>query len=114
MIRSLALNWIINISNVDGSVVSIRLIKETRIHQALEFHTSQVREWKKTGNWTLECHRDEMTVNAIHMVDLLQIILIKTSLLMALMQTNNIGKPPAVVTTKYSIRQKSNTLTKLL
>jgi hypothetical protein len=38
---------------------------------------------------------------------------IKTSLLTALMQTDNIGKPPAVVTTKYSVRQRSNTLTKL-
>jgi hypothetical protein len=38
---------------------------------------------------------------------------IKTSLLMALMQTNNIGKPPAIITTKYSVRQRSNTLTKL-
>jgi hypothetical protein len=38
---------------------------------------------------------------------------IKTSLLMALMQTNNIGKPPAIVTTKYSVRQRSSSLTKL-
>jgi hypothetical protein len=38
---------------------------------------------------------------------------IKTSLLTALMQTDNIGKPPAVITTKYSVRQRSNTLTKL-
>jgi hypothetical protein len=37
----------------------------------------------------------------------------KTSLLMALMQTNNIGKPPAIITTKYSVRQRSYTLTKL-
>jgi hypothetical protein len=38
---------------------------------------------------------------------------IKTSLLTALMQTDNIGKPPTIVTAKYSIRQRSNTLTKL-
>jgi hypothetical protein len=38
---------------------------------------------------------------------------IKTSLLMALMQTNNINKPPAIISTKYSIRQRSYTLTKL-
>jgi hypothetical protein len=37
----------------------------------------------------------------------------KTSLLTALMQTDNIGKPSAVITTKYSIRQRINTLTKL-
>jgi hypothetical protein len=29
---------------------------------------------------------------------------IKTSLLTALMQTDNIGKPPAIITTKYSVR----------
>jgi hypothetical protein len=29
------------------------------------------------------------------------------------MQTNNIGKPPAIVTTKYSVRQRSSSLTKL-
>jgi hypothetical protein len=39
---------------------------------------------------------------------------IKTSLLTALMQTDNIGKPPAIITTKYSTRQRSNTLTNLL
>jgi hypothetical protein len=72
----LALSWIKNISNIDGSVVNIGLIKETMISQALEFFTSQVHEWKKTENWTLECHRDEMTVNMIHIVDLLQIITI--------------------------------------
>jgi hypothetical protein len=38
---------------------------------------------------------------------------IKTSLLAALMQTNNIGKPLTVITTKYSVRRRSNTLTKL-
>jgi hypothetical protein len=39
---------------------------------------------------------------------------IKTSSLMALTQTDNIGKPPAVITTKYSVKRRSNTLTKLL
>jgi hypothetical protein len=38
---------------------------------------------------------------------------IKISLLTALMQADKIGKPPAVVTTKYSVRRRSNTLTKL-
>jgi hypothetical protein len=29
------------------------------------------------------------------------------------MQTNNVGKPITIITTKYSVRQRSYTLTKL-
>jgi hypothetical protein len=61
---------------------------------------------RQTGSTPVNPSSDpSMTLPNVH---------IKTSLLTALMQTDNIGKPPAIVTTKYSIRQRSNTLTKLL
>jgi hypothetical protein len=90
MVGILALNWIINIGNIDHSVVYIWLIKETGIRQALVFKAGQVCEWKKTGYWALERHRDEMTINMIHVVDCFQIVTIW------LRNVNTIKKPETV------------------